>query len=101
MARILHCCGCGVGWKLELQFDPSLGTSICHRCSPKKQKEKRKKSALRVLALKHEMNQSYERLQRLLAFEIPISFAKFPPVLWTFLQNHFFASFYKFLYRVW
>ena len=28
------------GWQLQLRFDPSLGTSTCHRCSPKKDKKK-------------------------------------------------------------
>ena len=38
--RIWSCCGCGVGQQLQLQFDPSLGISICHRCGSKKKKEK-------------------------------------------------------------
>ena len=38
MARIWCCCGCGVSRQLQLQFSPSLGTSICCRCSSKKQK---------------------------------------------------------------
>ena len=37
MAQIPRCYGCGVGWQLQLQFDLSLGTSICHKCGPKKQ----------------------------------------------------------------
>ena len=32
--RIWCCCDCGVGRQLQLRLD--LGTSICHRCSPKK-----------------------------------------------------------------
>ena len=28
-------CGCGVGQHLQLQFDPELGTSMCHGCGPK------------------------------------------------------------------
>ena len=35
--RIQHCHGCGVGQQLQLRFNPSLGTSICHRCGLKKQ----------------------------------------------------------------
>ena len=35
------CCDCGVGRRLQLRLDPSLGTSICPRCGPKKTKEKR------------------------------------------------------------
>ena len=31
----IWCCGCGVGWRLQLQFSPSLGTSKCCGCSPK------------------------------------------------------------------
>ena len=34
---------CGVGWQLEVQFDPSLGTCICSGCGPKKQKKPNKK----------------------------------------------------------
>ena len=30
---------CGVDWQLQLWFNPSLGTSICCRCGPKKQKQ--------------------------------------------------------------
>ena len=39
-AQIWLCCGCGVGQQLQLQFDPYLGTSACHGCSPKKTKTK-------------------------------------------------------------
>ena len=31
----LSCCGCGVA---QTEWTPSLGTSICHRCSPQKTK---------------------------------------------------------------
>ena len=34
--------GCGVGWQLSSDSTPSLGTSICHGYSPKKDKRKRK-----------------------------------------------------------
>ena len=37
VARIPHCCGCGVGQQPQLTFDPSLGTSICYRCGPNMQ----------------------------------------------------------------
>ena len=43
-AGIPHCCGCGVGWWLQLQ----LGTSTCLGCGPKKtqkMKEKKKEKA--------------------------------------------------------
>ena len=36
--RIPHCCGCGVGWQLQLHSAPSLGTSMCYRLSSKKKK---------------------------------------------------------------
>ena len=39
-ARILPCCGCGVGRQLQLRFDPKLGTSIPCMCGHKKQKKK-------------------------------------------------------------
>ena len=38
-AWIPHCCGCGVGWQLQLHLDPSLGTPICLGCSPRKKKK--------------------------------------------------------------
>ena len=38
----LHCCGCGVGRQLQLSDQtPSLGTSICLGCGPKKTKKKK------------------------------------------------------------
>jgi len=40
-SQIPNCCGCGVGHQLQLWFDPSLETSICHRCSPKKKRKER------------------------------------------------------------
>ena len=39
--RIWHCCGCGVDYSCSSDSTPSLGTSICHRCGPKKKKKKR------------------------------------------------------------
>jgi len=39
VARIRCSWGCGVGCHLD-SSTPSLGTSICHRCNPKKQKQK-------------------------------------------------------------
>jgi len=42
-------CGCGVGCQLQLQFTPSLGTSICYRYSPKKtEKKERKRLRLKI-----------------------------------------------------
>ena len=43
MARIPCCCGCGVASSYSSDSTPSLGTSICHRCGPKK------KNYLRIL----------------------------------------------------
>ena len=46
-AWILHCCGCGIGQRCSSYSTPSLGTSICHGCGPKKKKKdkiKKKKS---------------------------------------------------------
>ena len=37
-AWILCCCGCGIGWQPCSNLTPSLGTSICHGCGPKKTK---------------------------------------------------------------
>ena len=34
-------CGSSVGQQLQLWFNPCLGTSICHRGGPKKQKKKK------------------------------------------------------------
>ena len=47
MARILCCCDCGVGSDLT----PSLGTSICPRCGPKKKKEKKEKEKEFVISI--------------------------------------------------
>ena len=41
--RTWHCCGCGVSWQLQSDWTPSLGTSICHRCSPIKTRRQKKK----------------------------------------------------------
>ena len=46
MAQIWCCCGCGVGWQLQLGLTPSLGTSICFRCPPPKKKKKKKSCLL-------------------------------------------------------
>ena len=35
MAWIWRCCACGIGWQLQLQFDPYPGNFICHGCGPK------------------------------------------------------------------
>ena len=35
VARILHCCGCGVGGSCSSDWTPSLGTSIRCRCGRK------------------------------------------------------------------
>ena len=40
------CCGCGVGRQLQLSFDPSLVTCICHGCGPKKINTQTNKSHL-------------------------------------------------------
>ena len=41
-ARILNCCGCGIGWgSYSSDWTPSLGTSICLGCGPKKTKKKK------------------------------------------------------------
>ena len=40
MAQREHCCGCGVGQQLSFDMTPSLETSICCECGPKKTKEK-------------------------------------------------------------
>ena len=39
--RIQRCCGCSVGQQLQLLFTPSLGTSICYGCGPKKKTKKK------------------------------------------------------------
>ena len=38
MACILRCCGCGIGWWLQLW---ELGTSVCQGFSPKKKKRQK------------------------------------------------------------
>ena len=47
---IPSCCGCGVGLSCSSHSIPSLGTSVCWRCSPKKQKKKKKKRRRRMRA---------------------------------------------------
>ena len=42
--RIWCGCGCGCGWQLYSNLTLSLGTSICCRCGPKRQKKKKGKS---------------------------------------------------------
>ena len=36
MAGIWRCCDCGIGWQLQLWFNPT-----CHKCGPEKKKELR------------------------------------------------------------
>ena len=43
--RAQHCCGCGIGWQLQLRSTPRLGTSICHWCGLKKKKKKKKENS--------------------------------------------------------
>ena len=43
VAQIPHCYGCGVSQQLSSNLTPSLGTSICHGCSPKKKMKRKKK----------------------------------------------------------
>ena len=50
MARILCCCGCGVGQQLQLRFDPYLGTSICWGCGPRRQKTNKNRTLNTVLS---------------------------------------------------
>ena len=51
MARIPSCCGCGVGRWLQLQLDPSLGTSICRPQKTKKKKKKKKSHQVKFSSL--------------------------------------------------
>ena len=39
-AQTWHYYGCGVGLSYSSDSTPSLGTSTCHTCGPKKEKEK-------------------------------------------------------------
>ena len=43
MTRILSCCGCGIGWKLQLGFDPKPGNFQMPQGKPKKKEGKKKK----------------------------------------------------------
>ena len=40
---VWHCCGCSIGRSYSSDSTPSLGTSICRGCSPKRQKTKTNK----------------------------------------------------------
>ena len=41
VAWIPSCCDCGIGFSCSSNSTPSQGTFICHRCCPKKKKEKK------------------------------------------------------------
>ena len=43
VAQIRCCCGCGVVPSYGSNLTPSLETSICHRCGPKKKKKRKEK----------------------------------------------------------
>ena len=45
VAQILPCCGCGVSSGCSSDLTPSLGTSMCQSCSPKKKKKEKKKES--------------------------------------------------------
>ena len=50
-ARIPSCCG--VGQWLQLDGTPSLGTSVCHGCSPKSTKKKKKEKKKKLVDGEH------------------------------------------------
>ena len=39
-----NCCGSGIGQRLQLQWDPSFGTSTCGGYGPKRQKDRKTKA---------------------------------------------------------
>ena len=45
---ISGCCGSGKGRWLQLQLDPSLGTSLCHGYSPRKGKKETKEKKSKI-----------------------------------------------------
>ena len=47
VAQVWCCHGCGVGLSCSSDLAPSLGTSICSRCSLRKKKEEKKKKKKR------------------------------------------------------
>ena len=49
MARIQHCCGCGIGWQLQLQFNPQPGNLHMPRVALKKQNKTKQKTFENVL----------------------------------------------------
>ena len=49
---IWHCYGCGVGWQNSSNLIPSLETSICQGCKPKKEKKKKEEDIKKFLNLK-------------------------------------------------
>ena len=57
--RIWCCYSCGVGRQLQLQFNPGLGTSICHGCSPKKKTQKQR---IQLWLMKMTVIRSYVRV---------------------------------------
>ena len=54
-AWIWCCCGCGIDRWLHSDSTPSLGTSICHGCGPKKTKTNKQTKSHKALCL-HKLN---------------------------------------------
>ena len=50
MAWIWCCCGCGIGRHCGSHSTPCLETSMCHRCSRKKKKERKNETAVKFLS---------------------------------------------------
>ena len=47
VAQILHCCGCGIGWQLQLQFSPlTWELPYAAGAALKRKKKKKKKGGL-------------------------------------------------------
>ena len=61
MAQILHRYGCDVGQQLYSSSTPSLGTSICHGCSPKK---KKRKSLIKVIVCLYLKTKVFETMSQ-------------------------------------
>ena len=47
--QIQYCHGCGIGLSSSSNSTPGLGTSICHRCTPKKKRKEKEKNPLRQM----------------------------------------------------
>ena len=95
MAQIWRCCGCGVGQRLHLRLDPSLGTSICLGCGPKKTNKMKQICLLTLFTVifvlvlvivRHLPLQSYENNSSMFFLCFLMFMSPFSTCLWSHLE---------------